>query len=231
MSLNVTTKLPALGIARQIAPRYQSAAAVQRRYFSFRSFWSKSASSTKQAEWSPAIDGPHRPSKLQIREQQEKELAEKAAQEYPIPEESEVGQVDGAPAKHVAVEIDGNARVFDTAFLRDSCSCLQCKDPHSKQKVFQTSDIPEDLEGSYKLVEDEEKGPSIEVQWKNDVKGYGPDHRTRHSIDWLRRAIHQEVELRGGVRHDDRVLWDKQRITKDNKWLDYNDYIAQDVVL
>lgn len=231
MSLSVTTKLPALRTARQIAPRLQSATSVQRRYFSFRSFWSKSASSAEQAEWSPAIDGPHRPSKLQVREQQEKELAKKAAQEYPIPEESEVGQVDGAPAKHVAVEIDGNARTFDTAFLRDSCSCLQCKDPHSKQKIFQTSDIPESLEGSYKLVEDDEKGPAIELQWENDVKGYGPDHRTRHSIDWLRRAIHQEVELRGGVRHDDRVLWDKQRITRDNKWLDYNDYMSQDEVL
>lgn len=66
---------------------------------------------------------------------------------------------------------------------------------------------------------------------KNDVKGYGTDHRTRHSVDWLRRAIYQEVELRGGTRHDDRVLWDKQKITRDNKWLDYNDYMGQDEVL
>lgn len=88
-----------------------------------------------------------------------------------------------------------------------------------------------DLEGSYRLVEDEERGLSIELQWKNDVKGYGTDHRTRHSVDWLRRAIYQEVELRGGTRHDDRVLWDKQKITRDNKWLDYNDYMGQDEVL
>jgi alpha-ketoglutarate-dependent taurine dioxygenase len=104
-------------------------------------------------------------------------------------------------------------------------------DPHSRQKLFQSSDIPADLEGSCRAVEDSEKGLMVEVEWQNDVPGYGAEHRTRHSIDWLRRALNTEVELRGSVRQDERVLWGRQRITEDNKWVDYKDYMSQDEVL
>ena len=128
-----------------------------------------------------------------------------------------VGELDGRPTKHVAVEIDGKARVFDTLFLRDSCTCPACVDPHSKQKLFQTSDIPADLEGSCRAVEDPEKGPAIEVTWKTDVPGWSPDHTTRHSIAWLRRALDTEIELRAGVRHDERVLWDREKLTKKDR--------------
>ncbi|KAF2270510.1 Clavaminate synthase-like protein [Lojkania enalia] len=157
--------------------------------------------------------------------------ASPAHQEHLVHDATNKGQLDGKPAKHVAVNIDGDPRVFDTIFLRDSCTCPQCVDPHSKQKLFQTSDIPQTLQGSCRTVVDEERGWSIEVEWENDVPGYGPEHRTRHSIDWLRRALNTELELRGGVRSDDRVLWDKERITKDNKWVDYKDYMAEDGVL
>ncbi|KAF2634350.1 Clavaminate synthase-like protein [Massarina eburnea CBS 473.64] len=141
------------------------------------------------------------------------------------------GTPDVSPARHVAVGIDGHLRSFDTAFLRDSCSCPQCVDPDSKQKLFQTSDIPANLKGSCRPVVDERKGPAIEVEWASDVKGYGPEHRTRHSIDSLRRAVNTEVELRGGVRHDERVLWNKDIITRDNRWVDYKDWMGRDEAL
>jgi alpha-ketoglutarate-dependent taurine dioxygenase len=144
---------------------------------------------------------------------------------------SNEGQLDGKPAKHVAVNIDGDPRTFDTVFLRDACTCPQCVDPDSKQKLFQTSDIPLDLEGTCQTVEDEEKGLMLEVVWQKDVPGYGPEHRTRHSFGWLQRALNTESKLRGAARHDDRVLWDKDKITKHNKWLDYRKYMADDAVL
>jgi gamma-butyrobetaine dioxygenase len=141
------------------------------------------------------------------------------------------GQLDGRPAKHVAVNIDGDPRTFDTVFLRDSCQCAQCVDPDSKQKRFQTADIPEDLEGSCRTVVDKEKGWVVEVVWNNDVPRYGPEHRTRHSIEWLKRAVNTELELKGGVRSDERVLWDKDTIMANNKWIDYKDYMEADDVL
>jgi gamma-butyrobetaine dioxygenase len=141
------------------------------------------------------------------------------------------GQVDAYPAKTIAVSIDDNPRTFDTVFLRDSCTCPRCVDPDSRQKLFQTSDIPQEIEGKARMVQDEGKSWMIEVEWQNDVPGYGPEHRTRHSLDWLRRALNTEVELRGGVRYDDRVLWDRDIITKNNKWIDYTDWMSQDTVL
>jgi gamma-butyrobetaine dioxygenase len=132
--------------------------------------------------------------------------------------------------KHVAVDIDGTLRTFDTAFLRDSCTCPRCLDPDSRQKLYQTSDIPEHIEGSCQVVQGGEGGV-VELAWKNDVPGFGSEHRTRHSIDWLLRALGTEQQLRGAVRHDDRVLWDSEKITKDNKWVDYDDYMAKDETL
>ncbi|CBX95316.1 hypothetical protein IAQ61_004137 [Plenodomus lingam] len=233
MSMNVATKLPLRNIKVSAKPsQYRLAASTQRRQSFFsKAFWSRYQSSAEQADWSPAIGGPTRASKLEIQQQQDEELRIAKEQAKLVHDASNVGQLDGQPSKTVVVDIDGSPRVFDTAFLRDSCSCPQCMDPHSKQKLFQTSDIPEDLEGSCKTVEDAEKGISIELEWKSDVKGFGPDHRTRHSIDWLRRAMNTEVDWRGGVRHDDRVLWDRKKIERDNKWVEYDEYMSQDGVL
>lgn len=153
--------------------------------------------------------------------------------EHFVHDGSNVGQWNEKPVKHVAVNIDGDVRVFDTVFLRDSCKCPACVDPHSRQKLFQTSDIPLDLEGRCRTVEmaDGSGRLGIEVQWATDVPSYGPEHRTTISIDWLRRALNTEVELRGGYRHDERVLWDRDTMTKNNKWVDYNDWMNDDAAL
>ncbi|KAF1840435.1 Clavaminate synthase-like protein [Cucurbitaria berberidis CBS 394.84] len=232
MSLNITNKLSLRSLSSGPARNCCRVTAVaQRRPLVFKSFWSRSPKVAEQAEWSPTTTGPTRPTKQEAKQLQEQELKQAKQQEALSCEGSNIGQLDGSPAKCIAVNIDGVPRIFDTVFLRDSCPCPKCRDPDSKQKVFQTSDVPEDLEGSYKMVVDQEKGPSIELEWKNDVKGYGSEHRTRHSIDWLRRALNTEVELRGGVRHDERVLWDREKITKDNKWVDYKEYMSQDDTL
>ena len=132
-----------------------------------------------------------------------------------------------AAASQIVVAVDGSQREFDAVFLRDSCTCTRCVDPHSRQKLFQTSDIPPHIKGTPRIVGDGE----VEIEWHGDVQGYGADHRTRHSLDWLRRALSTEVDLRGGVRHDDRVLWDRDTITARNKWIDYSDWMQADDVL
>jgi gamma-butyrobetaine dioxygenase len=184
---------------------------IQRRSY----FWSKSPTRSAHASLEPSPAPvpsiPHQP--------------------HLVRDATDQGQLDATPARHVAVSIDGDARTFDTVFLRDSCACPQCVDPDSRQKLFQTSDIPEALEGSCRAFDDDEKGLMIELEWTNDVKGYGPEHRTRHSISWLRRALSTELELRAGVRHDDRVLWDKEKISKNNKWVDYKDWMGSDEAL
>jgi alpha-ketoglutarate-dependent taurine dioxygenase len=232
MSRSIAARLPRL---HTICPAPGCRSPAHARGFFSKAFWgtwSTRAAADAGADI-PAITGPHRLSKQQLRDQQDLDNARSASNTTSTTDNPDlaIGHADAAPARHVAVDIDGHSRVLDTAFLRDSCACLQCRDPHSKQKLFQTSDIPSDLTGSYKHVVDADKGPMIELQWASDVPGYGPDHRTRHSIDWLRRALTTEVDLRGGVRYDDRVLWDRNKITEHNKWLDYNDYMADDRVL
>ncbi|KAF2467479.1 Clavaminate synthase-like protein [Lindgomyces ingoldianus] len=210
MSLNLTTKLPLralLSAATRAGPRRCAPAASLQ----------KNAATTLAVVRRFWTSTPH--------------AATPARQEHLVHDASNAGQLDGKPARHVAVNIDGDPRVFDTVFLRDSCTCAQCVNPDSKQKLFQTSDIPEDLEGACRTVVDKEKGWVVELVWKNDVPGYGVEHRTRHSIDWLRRALTTELELRGGVRSDERVLWDREIITKNNKWVDYKAYMAEDEVL
>jgi gamma-butyrobetaine dioxygenase len=232
MSINISTKIPLRSISSKVIARScRGSQSAQRRSFLFKSFWSRSPSAAEHADWNRDTHGPTRQTKAEVKAHQEEELRQSKEQEHLAQDESNVGQVDGEPAQHVSVNIDGKAKIFDTAFLRDSCTCTQCRDPDSKQKLFQTSDIPEGLGGRYKFVQDEGRGPSIELEWKSDVKGYGADHRTRHSIDWLRRALNTELEIRGGVRHDDRVMWDSKKITRDNKWVDYNDYMNSDEAL
>lgn len=235
MSLNISTKIPVRAIStRTVARSCKRKSSGQQRQFSFKQFWSRTPSAANYANWTRDTHGPTRATKAEeqvLREQQELELKQIRERELLVHDETNVGQIDGKPARNVAVNIDGAPKLFDTVFLRDSCTCPQCRDPHSKQKLFQTSDIPADLEGSCKSIVDDEKGLSVELEWKSDVKGYGLEHRTRHSIEWLRRAVHTEIDLRGGVRYDDRVLWDNKRITKDNKWVDYNEYMSQDETL
>jgi gamma-butyrobetaine dioxygenase len=232
MSLHITTKYPLRAAPSRIVARYcNSKSSGPRRRFSFKSFWSTSPAAANYANWTRDTNGPTRATKAEEQAQHDLDLKQRKEQELLVHDESNVGQIYGKPSKHIAVNIDGEPKVFDTVFLRDSCTCPQCMDPHSKQKLFQTSDIPADLEGSCKTVVDDEKGLSIELEWRSDVKGYDADHRTRHSLDWLQRALHTEVDLRGSVRHDDKVLWNAQKITKDNKWVDYDSYMSSDETL
>ncbi|KAF1946323.1 Clavaminate synthase-like protein [Clathrospora elynae] len=234
MSLTITTtKLPLRTLLSKSAKTCCTIISLApRRQFFFKS-WSRGARVQEEPGWRPAVYGPSRRTKEQVKQRQEQQQESKRAKDQgaAVKDTSDVGHADGKLAKSIMVNIDGDPKVFDTVFLRDSCTCPQCVDPHSKNKLFQTSDIPADFEGSYKAVVDADKGPSIELEWKTDVKGYGPDHRTRHSIDWLRRALNTEVELRAFIRHDDRVLWDKNKIVKDNKWVDYESYMTKDETL
>ncbi|CAA9957628.1 Gamma-butyrobetaine dioxygenase [Pyrenophora teres f. maculata] len=229
MSSTSSVRIPLRNLASQYARSY-STTTVQRRRLFCKPFWRSSPKLSEHADWSPAIHGPFRPTTRQ--RQQQPELRPPQELDIFIEDLPSVAQVDeGAAARSISVNIDGDSKVFDTAFLRDSCTCTKCVDPHSKNKLFQTSDIPESLEGSATAIWDEEKGDAIELEWSTDVKGYGPEHRTRHSIDWLRRACSTEIELRGGSRHDDRVFWDHDKIAENNKWLDYNSYMTDDATL
>ncbi|KAI9731953.1 MAG: hypothetical protein M1834_004404 [Cirrosporium novae-zelandiae] len=70
---------------------------------------------------------------------------------------------------------------FPYTFLRDLCSCPHCIDPSTTQKQFQSSDIPENI--TIKAVRIDEQG--CHLYWDHDIDGYGEDHVTNFSCNWL----------------------------------------------
>ncbi|KAF2808638.1 Clavaminate synthase-like protein [Mytilinidion resinicola] len=206
MSINLLTRAglrPLTAIARAGSRKYRPGLSA-RNVVPARQFWKNSTSPAQEAT---------------------------TPQEHLVHDASNAGQFDGKSSKNLAVSIDGEPKIFDSIFLRDSCTCPECVDPSNKQKLFQTCDIPENIEGVCQTIVDKEHGWMVEVAWQSDVPGYSSEHRTKHSINWLKRALTTEVELRGGVRSDERVVWNKEIMTKNNKWLDYDDYMANDHTL
>ncbi|EMD94477.1 hypothetical protein COCC4DRAFT_43746 [Bipolaris maydis ATCC 48331] len=225
MTSNIIFRLPSRHLRPQVTNACKTRAAVQGWSFRFHSCW-RSPNPAEHANRSPAAHGPFRPTRPRQQQPQLRQVEWAEEQGSPVHDVSA-----GAPAKSISVNIDGQARVFDAAFLRDSCTCVHCVDQYSNNRLFQTSDIPEDIKGSAKAVVDDKKGDSIEVQWDSDVKGFGPEHRTRHSINWLRQAFNTEAQTSSGVRYDDRVFWDGKEMTRANKWLDYDAYMSRDETL
>lgn len=122
----------------------------------------------------------------------------------------------------ITLDIGRNQQTISSVFLRDSCTCPLCIDPSNRQKLFQTADIPEAIQPIWNFVEN---GSTIEITWENDVPGYPNHHRTRHSVEWLARDAHHEAAI-----DDERIFWDRKIITRDNKWVDYDQYMKSDKV-
>ena len=62
----------------------------------------------------------------------------------------------------------------DPLWLRDVCDCPRCVDQSSRQKLFQTSDLPLNIEA--RVVE--ETDDAITVVWKNDLATAGSEHKS-----------------------------------------------------
>lgn len=59
-------------------------------------------------------------------------------------------------------------------WLRDNCPCTGCRDPRNGQKLFQITDLPDDLEVAEALRVD----GLLEVLWSDG-------HRSRYPLAWL----------------------------------------------
>lgn len=132
------------------------------------------------------------------------------------------------PEQTTNVEYQGRLDLFNKYFLRDSCKCSRCLDGSTQQKLFQTSDIPLDIDiqESQEYVNDAGK-KTHRIQWKNDVPGY-EDHTTEIPAESLwaivgQRKSHQKKYA--GSSHD-RVLWDKSGMENDVLWIEYEDYVT-----
>lgn len=120
----------------------------------------------------------------------------------------------------------GVRQVFDNIFLRDSCSCAQCVDTSTRQKRFDSADIPSNIRIRY-MTSDAHTGDVI-LTWKHDIPGFGPDHTTVLPYQWLKQAPHAPVTH---TYQDGKRAWGKRGISAGIKTFDYNDYMSDDKVL
>ncbi|GAA1261565.1 hypothetical protein GCM10009665_59110 [Kitasatospora nipponensis] len=75
-------------------------------------------------------------------------------------------------------------------WLRDNCPCEQCRDPRNGQKLFQITDLPEDLA----LAASTEQDGHLEVLWSDG-------HRSRYPLAWLSAGHRGDARTEQDKRH------------------------------
>jgi hypothetical protein len=107
--------------------------------------------------------------------------------------------------------------------LRDRCSCARCIDTSTRQKLFQTADIPADIRGQ--VVGLSNDGRRLKVHWQNDVPGYS-DHVSEYDF-----PLSQKQDAGAQAKNDyfaRRIPWDKKIIESQSNQIGYNEYMNSD---
>lgn len=119
----------------------------------------------------------------------------------------------------------GPTGAYHPVFLRDACTCAKCVDPSSKQKNFQTTDIPQLIRA--KSVETKENG-EVQITWENDIESFGPDHVSSFTPEFLRTADGLAQRIKDRSENIIPRVWGKPRITKELQYINYKDYMTSD---
>lgn len=106
-------------------------------------------------------------------------------------------------------------------FLRDACSCPKCVDTSTSQKLFETVDIPLNIE-----IQSNEatQGDDISVTWRNDIPGY--EH---HTSIYSKSSFNKWKSIRHRLQASHSLMiqtpWDRTMIESKNLTLDYDSYM------
>jgi len=135
------------------------------------------------------------------------------------------------PLETIRIKAPGNpggtAQIFDNIFLRDSCTCAQCVDTSTRQKRFDSADIPSNIR--IRSVESGKRTGNITLTWKHDIPGFGPDHTTVLSYNkWLKGAPYSPVTH---TYQDGKQAWLESHISRNIRTFTYQDYMSDDRVV
>jgi gamma-butyrobetaine dioxygenase len=114
--------------------------------------------------------------------------------------------------------VSGQALSFPSIWLRDNCSCAQCRDPRSQQKFFQITDLPEGLSVA-------------DVEFTDDeaVVTFVPDgHRSVFSREWLASQASSRVD--DGRNDGNKQLWRAGELGATTQHADWSLYCSDDAV-
>lgn len=123
------------------------------------------------------------------------------------------------------VEIDGEWCSYDTLLLRDMCPCPKCVDPSTRQKLFNTTDLP--TATVPRAVQVKAKGV-LEVVWnypeeQPHVSHYPPDLLLRYSSMKRKREFRfpapRQVYWDGEMMRDNMLRVDYEAVLKDDETL------------
>ncbi|RKF65679.1 Gamma-butyrobetaine dioxygenase [Golovinomyces cichoracearum] len=110
-------------------------------------------------------------------------------------------------------------------FVRDACACSICVDPHSGQKNFKTTDIPQNIMAkSVKIVNE-----NMEIEWSDDIPGI-QSHKSTIPLEQLSSSPNSLRRLREGQKP---ITWNSGYLNRQMPKLrfDYNQYINDSEIL
>ena len=148
--------------------------------------------------------------------------------------ESHLPRLPQAPRTKVAHNAGEyiNIRPWDAihvVYLRDCCTCPRCVDPSSKQKTFQTTDIPRDIRSkSLKISPDD---GTVEIVWENDIPGFEEGHKSVFQREFF--EIHSTAYTLHKSRYENGkpTLWNKKTISRELEYVDFDEYMNTDIGL
>ncbi|KAJ5953094.1 uncharacterized protein N7479_011507 [Penicillium vulpinum] len=129
-----------------------------------------------------------------------------------------------AGKEEMYLHMDKNTTIkLPYTYLRDSCQCVVCKDQHSKQRSFRTSDIPKDIAPS--LISWD--GKKLSIRWANDSEGSQTAHESTWDRGFLKSPIFNTHRQHRSATSKP-IMWGRAQMDKTQHWVSYSDYIADD---
>lgn len=118
----------------------------------------------------------------------------------------------------IKLQLHGQLKDLDYTHLRDLCTCPTCVDQSTKQRNFQTSQIPLSIQPrSYGV-----KDGKLILKWRNDLPGFDSEHTSTYTEEQIAdasRARRQETP----DKH--RIFWDRELFENNVRRFDWDDYM------
>ncbi|KAF3898061.1 Gamma-butyrobetaine hydroxylase [Trichophyton interdigitale] len=118
---------------------------------------------------------------------------------------------------HIPIKVNGEIIYFEPLHLRDSCPCDRCIHPSTKQRTFETAQIPLDIAAKSVTAGED----SVTIEWVKDIKGF-EGHTSTFPTNYLQKLT--TVQL-GSKPADPAYYWNKSTFEKTNHWISYDDYM------
>ena len=135
------------------------------------------------------------------------------------------GEVRTSPK--IKISTNGNDYMLDSVFLRDSCPCVRCVDPSTKQKLFDTASIPFTVKAREPEVQSD---GSVKITWENDIPEFG-SHTSVYRQEFF--SASETYRSCAIATHDifPSTLWDRRTIEENSDPTDYASYMSSSATL